>query len=101
MYNFLCSINFLSIDRNVPETEMVAFLEKELKASTARYKFVMAQPVVPVTQCWWHLLSGIRRPVQDSTLRDKFLNLLAKYKVIALSAHLHEYFVLSRETKSR
>ena len=92
---------FFSVDRNVPETEMVAFLEKELKASTAKYKFVMAhQPVVPVTQRCWHLLAGIRRPVKDSTLRNRFLNLLAKYKVIVLSAHLHEYSVLSRETKS-
>jgi hypothetical protein len=92
---------FFSVDRNVPETEMIAFLEKELKASTAKYKFVMAhQPVVPVTQRCWHLLAGIRRPVQDALLRDKFLNLLAKYKVIVLSAHLHEYSVLSRETPS-
>jgi hypothetical protein len=92
---------FFSVDRNVPETEMIAFLEKELKASTAKYKFVMAhQPVVPVTQRCWHLLGGIRRPLRDATLRDKFLNLLAKYKVIVLSAHLHEYSVLSRETPS-
>jgi hypothetical protein len=92
---------FFSVDRNVPETEMIAFLEKELKASTAKYKFVMAhQPVVPVTQRCWHLLAGIRRPLQDASLRDRFLNLLAKYKVIVLSAHLHEYSVLSRETPS-
>lgn len=92
---------FFSVDRNVPETEMVAFLEKELKASTAKYKFVMAhQPVIPITQRCWHLLAGIRRPLSDTTLRDRFLNLLAKYKVIALGAHLHEYSVLSRNTKS-
>jgi hypothetical protein len=92
---------FFSVDRNVPETEMIAFLEKELKASTAKYKFVMAhQPVVPVTQRCWHLLAGIRRPLQDASLRDRFLNLLAKYKVIVLSAHLHEYSVLARETPS-
>lgn len=92
---------FFSVDRNVPETDMIAFLEKELKASTAKHKFIMAhQPVVPVTQRCWHLLANIRRPLEDSTLREKFLNLLAKHKVIALSAHLHEYSVLSRETKS-
>lgn len=92
---------FFSVDRNVPETDMIAFLENELKASKAKYKFVMAhQPVIPVTQRCWHLLSGIRRPVKDKELRDKFLNLLAKYKVIVLSAHLHEYSVLTRETPS-
>lgn len=92
---------FFSVDRNIPETEMIAFLEKELKASAAKYKFVLThQPVIPVTHRCWHLLSGIRRPVQDTLLRDRFLNLLAKYKVIVLSAHLHEYSVLSRETPS-
>lgn len=92
---------FFSVDRKVPETDMVAFLERELKASTARFRFVMAhQPVIPVTHRCWHLLSGIRRPVKDAGLRDRFLNLLAKYKVIVLSAHLHEYSVLSRETPS-
>jgi hypothetical protein len=80
---------------------MLAWLEKQLNASTAKYKFVMAhQPAIPVTQRCWHLLAGIRRPVQDSTLRNRFLNLLAKHRVIFLSAHLHEYSVLSRETPS-
>lgn len=93
---------FFSVDRNLPESEMVNWLEKELAASTAKYKFVMAhQPVVPVTQRCWHLLAGIRRPLPDtSTLRERFLTLLAKYKVYVLSAHLHEYSVLSRETPS-
>ncbi|HEX2846117.1 MAG TPA: hypothetical protein VHN59_06185 [Chitinophagaceae bacterium] len=36
----------------------------------------------------------------DSSLRNRFLNLLAQHKVIVLSAHLHEYSVLSRETDS-
>jgi len=93
---------FFSVDRNLPESEMVSWLEKELAASTAKYKFVMAhQPVIPVTQRCWHLLAGIRRPLPDtSTLRERFLNLLAKYKVFVLSAHLHEYSVLSRATPS-
>ena len=93
---------FFSVDRNLPESEMVDWLEKQLAASKAKYKFVMAhQPVVPVTQRCWHLLAGIRRPLPDtSTLRERFLNLLAKYKVYVLSAHLHEYSVLSRETPS-
>jgi hypothetical protein len=92
---------FFSNDRNVPETEMVDFLEKELQQSTATYKFVLThQPVIPVTQRCWHLLSGIRRPVKDSALRDRFLNLLAKHKVIVLAAHLHQYSVVSRQTDS-
>lgn len=90
---------FFSKDRMVPETDMIAFLDTALSHSKATYKFVLThQPVIPVTQRCWHLLSGIRRPVADTTLRDQFLNLLAKNKVIVLCAHLHEYSVVSRET---
>ena len=92
---------FFSVDRNVPETEMVAFLDTALARSKAKYKFVMAhQPVIPVTERCWHLLSGIRREVNEAGLREKFLNLLGKHKVIVLSAHLHRYSVVSRQTPS-
>lgn len=92
---------FFSKDRNVPEIDMVTFLEKELAASKAKYKFLIThQPVIPVTHRCWHLLSGIRRPVEDSKLRERFLNLLARHKVIVLAGHLHEYSVLSRKTAS-
>jgi predicted MPP superfamily phosphohydrolase len=92
---------FFSVDKNVPEIEMVSFLEKELTRSKAKYKFVLThQPVIPVSQRCWHVLSGIRRSVQDLALREKFLNLLAKNKVIVLSAHEHMYSVLSRKTQN-
>lgn len=97
--DFFVLDQFFSTDRNVPETDMITFMETELAKSKAKYKFVMThQPVIPVTERSWHLLSGIRRPLKDSTLRDKFLNLLGKHKVIVLSAHLHQYSVLSRAT---
>jgi 3',5'-cyclic AMP phosphodiesterase CpdA len=91
---------FFSVDRNLPETAIISFLEKELAASKAKHKFVLThQPVIPVTQRCWHLLAGIRRPLSDTgKLRDTFLKLLAKYKVVVLSAHLHEYSVVSRQT---
>lgn len=92
---------FFSIDQNLPESEMVTFLETEFARSTATYKFVLThQPVIPVTDRCWHLLSGIRRPVQDSTLRNRFLNILGKNKAIVLCAHLHQYSVLNRQTPS-
>jgi len=92
---------FFSVDQNLPESEMVSFLESAFAKSTATYKFVLThQPVIPVTDHCWHLLSGIRRPVQDSTLRNRFLNLLGKNKAIVLCAHLHQYSVLSRQTPS-
>lgn len=90
---------FFSVDQNLPESEMVSFLETAFTKSTATYKFVLThQPVIPITERCWHLLSGIRRPVQDSTLRNRFLNLLGKNKAIVLCAHLHQYSVLSRQT---
>jgi hypothetical protein len=109
MYTYQLSTNtelfvldqFFSVDRKIPETDMITFLDKELSASKATYKFVLThQPVIPVTQRCWHLLSGIRRPLQDTTLRERFLNTLAKNKVIVLCAHLHEYAVVSRKTAS-
>lgn len=90
---------FFSVDQNLPESAMVAFLENEFANSSANYKFVLThQPVIPVTERCWHLLSGIRRPVQDTTLRIRLLNLLGKNKAIVLCAHLHQYSVLSRQT---
>lgn len=90
---------FFSKDKNLPESEMVTFLEKELLKSTAKYKFLLThQPVIPVTERSWHLLSGARRPVDNKDLRENLLNLLGRHKVIVLTAHLHEYSVLSRKT---
>lgn len=90
---------FFSNDENLPESAMISFLENELNNSTATYKFVLThQPVIPITERCWHLLSGIRRPVSDSTQRTKFLNLLGKHKVMVFCAHLHQYSVLSRQT---
>lgn len=90
---------FFSDDQNLPESAMVTFLETEFAKSTAKYKFVLThQPVIPITERCWHLLSGIRRPVNNPLLRTRFLNLLGKNKAIVLCAHLHQYSVLSRQT---
>lgn len=97
--DFFVVDQFFSTDRQVPESDMLIFLENELGRSKAKYKFLMThQPVIPVTERAWHLFSGIRRPLKDPALRDRFLNLLGKHKVIVLSAHLHQYSVLSRAT---
>ena len=90
---------FFSNDEMLPETALLEFLKRELSRSKARYKFLLThQPVVPATERCWHLFSGIRRPLEDKSLRDEFLELLAEYKVTVLCAHLHEYSVLVRET---
>ncbi len=77
-------------DRN---TDMVSFLEKELSASKAKFKFVVVhEPVIPVTERCWHTLR--RNPEQ----REKLLEVIAKNKAIVLTAHLHRYSVVSRNT---
>lgn len=90
---------FFSVDQNLPETALLSFLEETFKKSEARFKFVLThQPVIPVTDRCWHLMSGIRRPLADPGLRERLLHLLAENKAIVLCAHLHKYSVVSRKT---
>lgn len=92
---------FFSTDRDRSEAEMVEWLEKELSQSCATYKFILThQPVIPVTGRCWHLLSGLRRKVEDPDLRERFLNLLGSHRAVILCAHLHKYSVLCRKTDS-
>ena len=78
-------------DRNL---DMAAFLDKELSASDARFKFVaIHEPVIPVTERCWHALR--RNPEQ----REKLLEVIARNKAIVLCAHLHRYSVVRRNTK--
>lgn len=74
-------------------TDMVAFLEKELSASKAKFKFVAVhQPVIPVTERCWHMFKD------DPVKRGKLLEVIARHKAIVLTAHLHRYAVVSRNT---
>ena len=74
-------------------TDMVSFLEKEFSASKAKFKFVVIhEPVIPVTERCWHTL---RRNTEQ---REKLLEVIAKNKAIVLTAHLHCYSVVSRNT---
>lgn len=74
-------------------TDMIAFLEKELSVSTAKFKFVAVhEPVIPVTERCWHLLR------QNPEQREKLLEVIARNKAIVLCAHLHRYSVVSRNT---
>jgi hypothetical protein len=75
------------------DPDMVAFLEKELSESDARFKFVaIHEPVIPVTERCWHTLR--RNPEQ----REKLLEVIARNKAIVLCAHLHRYSVVRRNT---
>lgn len=74
-------------------TDMVTFLEKELSSSKAKFKFVaIHEPVIPVTERCWHTLR--KNPEQ----REKLLEIIARYKAIVLTAHLHRYSVVCRNT---
>jgi hypothetical protein len=77
-------------DKNL---DMVAFLDKELSSTEAKFKFVVVhEPVIPVTErCWFTLR---REPER----REKLLEVIARNKAIVLCAHLHRYSVVARET---
>jgi 3',5'-cyclic AMP phosphodiesterase CpdA len=73
--------------------DMVSFLEKELSKSKAKFKFVaIHEPVIPVTERCWHTLR--KNPEQ----REKLLEVIARNKAFVLTAHLHRYSVVSRNT---
>ena len=87
------NVQITCIDPWDRETDMVAFLEKELGGSDAMFKFVVVhEPVIPVTERCWHTLR--RNPEK----REKLLEVIAKNKAIVLCAHLHRYSVVRRDT---
>jgi hypothetical protein len=91
-YNF-DNVQITCIDPWDKETDMVVFLEKELSASKAKFKFVVVhEPVIPVTERCWHTLR------KDPEKREKLLEVIARNKAIVLTAHLHRYSVVRRNT---
>lgn len=88
------NVQITCIDPWDKETDMVAFLDKELSESDAKFKFVAVhEPVIPVTERCWHVLKN------EQQKREKLLEIIAKNKAIVLCGHLHKYSVVSRETK--
>ena len=76
------------------ETDMTAFLDRELSGSDAKYKFIaIHEPVIPVTERCWHSLRN------DPLKREKLLEVIARNKAIVLCAHLHRYSVVRRVTQ--
>jgi len=72
------------------------WLEKTLSENKHRHAIVvMHPPAVPYNaRSTWHLFSRDR----EKDVRERFLNILGKYKVVLLTAHLHKYHVLVRKT---
>ena len=88
------NVQITCIDPWDQETDMVAFLDRELSGSDAKYKFVaIHEPVIPVTERCWHTLRS------NQLKREKLLEAIARNKAIVLCGHLHRYSVVRRDTQ--
>jgi hypothetical protein len=86
-------VQIICLDPWDKNTDLVSFLEKELSSSKVKFRFVaIHEPVIPVTERCWHTLR--KNPGQ----RNKLLEVIARYKAIVLTAHLHRYSVVCRNT---
>ncbi len=93
-YSFtIGDVHITCLDPWDKNTDMVSFLENQLSTSKAKFKFVaIHEPIIPVTERCWHTLR--KNPEQ----REKLLEVIARHKAIVLTAHLHRYSVVSRNT---
>ncbi|MDE6449969.1 MAG: metallophosphoesterase [Muribaculaceae bacterium] len=86
---------FVSYD-SYDNTCTPAWLDQVLKASDARYKFVLNhEPVIPITYRVWHAY----RTAAKAATREQFLKVIAQNRAIALTGHLHVYSVVRRDTE--
>lgn len=86
---------FVSYD-SYDNTCTPAWLDQVLKASDARYKFVLNhEPVIPITYRVWH----VYRTAAKAATREQFLKVIAQNGAIALTGHLHVYSVVRRDTE--
>lgn len=72
------------------------WLDKVLKESDAKYKFVLVHdPVIPINYRCWH---AYRKPNQAER-RNQLLEAIASNGAMVLAAHLHQYAVVRRDTE--
>ena len=89
------NVQVICLDPWDSDTDMIAFLESELTASDAKYKFVaIHEPLIPVTERCWHAFR------EDTEKRAILLEVIARNKAIVLCGHLHRYSVVRRKTPS-
>lgn len=73
--------------------DVAQFITESFEGSDAKYRFIsIHEPAIPVTERCWHYLR------KNPEARDKFIEAVAKSKAIVLTAHLHRYSVVKRET---
>lgn len=85
---------FVCFDPWDKTVDVLDILEKNLKSSNAKNKFVMLhEPVIPINERCWHVLRT------NPEKRERLLEIIAKNKAIVLAAHMHLFSIIKRETK--
>lgn len=85
---------FVCVDPWDKSVDMLDVLEQNLKNSGAKNKFVLIhEPVIPVNERCWHTLRN------SPEKRERLLKILAQNRAVVLSAHLHLYSVVCRNTE--
>ena len=84
---------FVALDPWDNREDLLDELEKNLSSSDAKFKFLMVhEPIIPINERCWHLYRN------DQKKRDRLLEIVARNKAIVLTAHLHLYAIVKRET---
>lgn len=85
---------FVSFDPWQKGVDVLDLLNSNLKSSDAKFKFVMVhEPVIPVNERCWHLYR------KDPEKRTRLLEIIAKNNAIILTAHLHLFSIVKRQTE--
>lgn len=85
---------FVAFDPWDKREDILELLDNNLSNSNAKFKFLLVhEPVIPINERCWHLYRN------DIAKREKLLKIIAKNKAIVLTAHLHLYAVVKRETE--
>ena len=85
---------FVCFDPWEKKIDVLELLEKNLKSSNAKYKFVMLhEPVIPINERCWHVFR------KDPEKRKRLLEIIARNKAIVLAAHMHLFSIVKRETQ--
>ena len=84
---------FVAMDPWDNREDLLDELEKNLSSSDAKFKFLMVhEPIIPINERCWHLYRN------DPEKRERLLEIIAKNQAIVLTAHLHLYAIVKRET---
>ncbi len=85
---------FVAFDPWEKRDDLLELLEKNLSSSDAKFKFLLVhEPIIPVNERCWHLYRS------DPKKRERLLEIIAKNHAIVLTAHLHLYSVVKRDTE--